>query len=110
MDTADRRWMSRGLRHPKRLAGWNEDKQWHGSDAVILGDAVIVSLTAVPNPMAVQFAFSMKPHGVNLVDKRAGSPASPFRRDVWRTDLYLAALACRRPSCPPAGCRPGRHR
>ena len=66
----------------KRFAIAGEDKQWHWADAVIVGDAVVVSSPAVPKPVAVRYAFSMNPDGANLYN-RAGLPASPFRTDDW---------------------------
>jgi sialate O-acetylesterase len=66
----------------KRFAIAGEDKKWHWADAVIVEDAVVVSSSAVPKPVAVRYAFSMNPDGANLYN-RAGLPASPFRTDDW---------------------------
>lgn len=66
----------------KRFAIAGEDKRWHWADAVIEGDAVVVSSPAVAKPVAVRYAFSMNPDGANLYN-RAGLPASPFRTDDW---------------------------
>ena len=66
----------------RRFAIAGEDRKWHWADAVIEGDAVVVSCPAVPKPVAVRYAFSMNPDGANLYN-RAGLPASPFRTDDW---------------------------
>jgi hypothetical protein len=58
------------------------DGHYHWADAVIEGEAVVVSCPAVPKPVAVRYAFSMNPDGANLYN-RAGLPASPFRTDDW---------------------------
>lgn len=58
------------------------DKKWYWADAVIDGDTVVVSSDKVAEPVAVRYAFSMNPPGVNLYNKD-GFPASPFRTDSW---------------------------
>ncbi len=58
------------------------DKTWHWADAVIDGDAVLVSAGAVSEPVAVRYAFSMNPEEANLYN-REGLPTSPFRTDEW---------------------------
>ncbi len=58
------------------------DKKWHWADAVIDGNTVVVSSSAVKNPVAVRYAFSMNPNTANLYNKD-GLPASPFRTDNW---------------------------
>ena len=62
------------------LAG--EDKKWVWADAVIEGKTVVVSSPAVPNPVAVRYAYSINPDGCNLYNNE-GLPASPFRTDAW---------------------------
>ena len=66
----------------KRLAIAGEDKKWAWADALIDGKNVIVSSPAVPNPVAVRYAYSHNPAGCNLYNKD-GLPASPFRSDDW---------------------------
>ena len=66
----------------KQFAIAGEDRKWHWADAVIDGDAIVVSSPAVAQPVAVRYAFSMNPHGANLYN-RAGLPAAPFRTDDW---------------------------
>ena len=66
----------------KRFAIAGEDKKWAWADALIDGKNVIVSSPAVPNPVAVRYAYSHNPAGCNLYNKD-GLPASPFRSDDW---------------------------
>jgi sialate O-acetylesterase len=67
------------LRH---FAICGEDRIWHWADAVIAGETVIVSSPAVPEPVALRYAFSTWPEGANLYN-RDGLPAAPFRTDDW---------------------------
>lgn len=66
-----------------------EDKQFHKAEAVIEGDTVVVSSSAVAKPVAVRFGWNQIAEP-NLSNK-AGLPASPFRTDKW-TDAKNAAL------------------
>lgn len=66
----------------QRCAIADADKKWFWADAVIEGDAVIVSSPNVPQPLAVRYAFSSNPAGANLYN-RADLPASPFRTYSW---------------------------
>ena len=54
-----------------------KDKKWHAADAVIVGDAVVVSSKEVFAPIGVQYAYSAVPENSNLYNK-AGLPATPF--------------------------------
>ena len=65
-----------------RFAIAGEDKKWVWADAVIDGQTVVVSSPEVPAPVAVRYAFSQNPAGLNLYNKE-GLPASPFRTDDW---------------------------
>jgi sialate O-acetylesterase len=61
------------------LAG--RDRVFHWAEARIEGDCVVVSSNAVPEPVAVRYAWDANPvcnlmNGENL-------PASPFRTDHW---------------------------
>ena len=67
----------------KRFAIAGEDKKWVWADALIDGNAVVVSSPEVPNPVAVRYAFACNPAGANLYNKD-GLPASPFRTDDWK--------------------------
>ncbi|MBM4089598.1 MAG: sialate O-acetylesterase [Planctomycetes bacterium] len=66
----------------KRFAIAGADKVWQWADATIDGNTVVVKSDAVPNPVAVRYAYSMNPEGANLYNKE-GFPASPFRTDDW---------------------------
>jgi sialate O-acetylesterase len=54
--------------------------KWVWADAVIEGNAVLVSAPEVTTPVAVRYACSQNPVGANLYN-RDGLPASPFRTD-----------------------------
>ncbi|MDF3056508.1 MAG: sialate O-acetylesterase [Rariglobus sp.] len=58
------------------------DKTFVWADAIIDGDAVVVSSPHVPHPIAVRYAWANNPAGCNLYNKN-GFPASPFRTDNW---------------------------
>ena len=58
-----------------RLCG--EDRKWYAADAVIVGDAVVVSSRDVPAPIGVQYAYCAVPENSNLYNQ-AGLPATPF--------------------------------
>ena len=56
------------------------DRKWVWADAVIEGDAVVVSSPQIASPVAVRYAWATNPDGANLYN-RAGLPASPFCTD-----------------------------
>lgn len=58
-----------------------EDKQFVEAQAMVDGDAIVVSTDTVANPVAVRFGWhqSAEPNFVN----KEGLPASPFRTDTW---------------------------
>jgi len=56
------------------------DKVFHPAEARVVGDTVVVSSTAVPQPVAVRYGWANVPE-VNLFN-RAGLPATPFRTDL----------------------------
>lgn len=62
------------------IAGADQKFVW--ADAQIEGDAVVVSSDAVPNPVAVRYAWAVNPDKANFYNG-AGLPASPFRTDGW---------------------------
>ena len=66
----------------QRFAIAGEDRKWVWAVAVIEGDSVLVSSTAVTRPVAVRYAYSNNPEGCNLYNL-AGLPASPFKTDTW---------------------------
>jgi len=57
------------------------DQVFHPAAAKITGTTVLVSATAVPEPVAVRHAFTNAP-AVSLFNA-AGLPATPFRTDDW---------------------------
>jgi hypothetical protein len=58
-----------------RLCG--KDRKWHAAEAVIEGDAVVVTSKDVPEPIGVQYSHCAAPMNANLYNK-AGLPATPF--------------------------------
>jgi sialate O-acetylesterase len=56
-----------------------EDQKYFPAQAIIKGDAVVVSAATVPAPKAVRYGWSNVPE-VNLFNQ-AGLPATPFRTD-----------------------------
>jgi sialate O-acetylesterase len=86
----------------KRFEIAGSDRVWHWADAKVDGsDAVLVSSAAVPQPVAVRYAWASNPEGANLVNSE-GLPASVFRTDDWKdaetvpVDPAAAAAAARR--------------
>jgi sialate O-acetylesterase len=63
-----------------QLAG--EDRKFVYAQAEIDGDSVVVSSEAVPNPVAVRYAWNNNPEGCNLYNAE-GLPCVPFRSDDW---------------------------
>jgi sialate O-acetylesterase len=59
------------------------DKVFHPAVAVISGSMVLVSSTAVRNPVAVRYGWADNVGWINLFNKE-GFPASPFRTDRWK--------------------------
>ncbi len=57
------------------------DRRFVWAEAVIDGDAVVVSSPAVPKPVAVRYAWDANP--VACLYNGAGLPAVPFRSDDW---------------------------
>lgn len=59
-----------------------EDKVWHNANGKLLGqNKVEVTCEAVPNPVAVRYAWAVNPVA-NLMS-REGLPVVPFRTDDW---------------------------
>ena len=67
----------------KRFEIAGADQKWFWADALIQGEAVMVSSKAVPQPVAVHYAWASNPEGANLVNGE-GLPASLFRTDDWK--------------------------
>ena len=85
---AARKENARSVEPPKpvdKLAGFaiaGADQKWVWADAVVDGDAILVSSAEVKEPVAVRYAFSMNPDKANLYNQE-GLPAAPFRTDTW---------------------------
>ena len=60
------------------------DRKFVWANARIDGDQVIVQSDAVPEPIAVRYAWSNNPEGANFYNAD-GLPASPFRTDSFPT-------------------------
>jgi sialate O-acetylesterase len=75
------------------------DKIWVWAEAKIEGDAVLVSSSQVPAPIAVRYGWADNPT-CNLYNQ-AGLPASPFR-----TDEFAFAAASSAPPTQPAPVSP----
>ncbi|MEK0447001.1 MAG: hypothetical protein RLZZ399_2322 [Verrucomicrobiota bacterium] len=65
---------------PGQFAIAGADHQFVWADARIEGDSVIVSSSAVKEPVAVRYAWLENPKGANVYGKN-GLPAAPFRTD-----------------------------
>jgi sialate O-acetylesterase len=59
-----------------------EDRRFVWAEAAIDGGRVVVWSDAVPDPVAVRYAWGDNPEDANL-SNREGLPASPFRTDAW---------------------------
>jgi sialate O-acetylesterase len=57
------------------------DRVFHPADARIEGDSLVLSAAAVPEPVAVRYAWANAP--VATLGNAAGLPAAPFRTDAW---------------------------
>lgn len=62
------------------------DQKWVWADAVIEGSTLVLSNPAVPEPVAVRYAWAVNPLG-NL-ENAEGQPAMPFRTDAWQRPGY----------------------
>lgn len=74
--------MAKGDNQLQYFAIAGKDKQFVWANAKIEGDKVIVWNDAIPQPLAVRYAWADNPDGANLYNKE-GLPASPFRTDDW---------------------------
>lgn len=64
----------------KHFAISGRDGKFVWAQARIEGDKIVVWSDAVPDPVAVRYAWADNPQGANLYNKE-GLPASPFRTD-----------------------------
>ena len=58
------------------------DRRFVWANARIVGNRVAVWSDAVPDPVAVRYAWGNSPRSAGLFN-RAGLPAAPFRTDAW---------------------------
>jgi sialate O-acetylesterase len=58
-----------------------KDRKFAWAQAVIDGDSIVVSSPAVPQPLAVRYAWDANPEA--CLYNGAGLPAVPFRSDDW---------------------------
>jgi sialate O-acetylesterase len=65
--------------HSFAVAGTDRKFAW--ARAVIDADSIVVSSPAVPDPVAVRYAWDSNPQACLYND--AGLPAVPFRSDDW---------------------------
>jgi hypothetical protein len=72
---------TRDGRPPRGFAVAGEDRTFVDAEARPDGEAIIVSASSVPKPVAVRYAWPAEPN-VNVVND-AGLPLSPFRTDTW---------------------------
>jgi sialate O-acetylesterase len=73
------------FRHGEKLQGFavaGEDRTFRWADAVIDGQAVVVSSPQVAKPVAVRYAWAQRHPWANLFNQD-GLPALPFRSDAW---------------------------
>jgi sialate O-acetylesterase len=66
------------------LAGFaiaGRDRVWHWAEARLEGETVVVSSPAVPEPVAIRYAWQANPPAPLF--NGAGLPAAPFRTDDW---------------------------
>jgi hypothetical protein len=85
----------------KHFAIAGEDRRFVWAEAVIDGDAVVVSSPAVPKPVAARYAWANNPEGCNLYNHE-GLPAAPFRTDTWPGVTDKAPLNVAPPTAPVA--------
>jgi sialate O-acetylesterase len=64
-----------------------KDRKFHWAKAFIQGETVVVSSDAVPDPIAVRYAWSDNPGQLDLYNKEE-LPAVPFRTDNWSIKTF----------------------
>jgi sialate O-acetylesterase len=65
----------------RSFASPEKDRKFAWAQAVIDGDSIVVSSPAVPQPLAVRYAWDANPEA--CLFNGAGLPAVPFRSDDW---------------------------
>jgi len=63
------------------LAG--KHRVWHWAEASMEKERSVLSSIKVQKPVAARYAWAMNPSKRNLLYKKEGFPASPFRNDDW---------------------------
>jgi sialate O-acetylesterase len=80
----------------QRFAIAGADRKFVWANAKIEGDTIVVQSDAVPQPVAVRYAWASNPEGCNLYNDE-GLPAAPFRTDDWPSPTaektYLSELS-----------------
>ena len=71
-----------GKRPPGPFLVAGKDRRFVPANARIVGESIRVWAEAVPDPVAVRYAWSSAPEGTPFAN-RAGLPASSFRTDDW---------------------------
>lgn len=67
----------------KGFAVAGSDRKWHWAEAVVDGTNVLCESSAVPEPIAVRYAYRANPLGRGNLYNKEGLPAAPFRSDEW---------------------------
>lgn len=76
-------WAKDRYKYLKGFAIAGNDQRFVWAKAVIEGNTVVVSCDAVPDPVAVRYAWGNNPDDANFYNME-GLPASPFRTDNWK--------------------------
>jgi sialate O-acetylesterase len=82
----------------KGFAIAGSDRQWRWAEARIDGETVVVSSPAVPQPVAVRYAWADNPEAT--LRNGEGLPASPFRTDDWPMLTAPRGASYRNPVIP----------
>ncbi len=67
---------------PRHFQIAGQDQKWAWAEAKIEGSEIVVSSSAVPNPVGVRYAWAAWPEGANLINAE-GLPAGCFRTDEF---------------------------
>ena len=76
-------WAKDRYKYLKGFAIAGNDQRFVWAKAAIEGNTVVVSCDAVPDPVAVRYAWGNNPDDANFYNME-GLPASPFRTDNWK--------------------------
>lgn len=78
---------------PRGFVVAGADHVWHVADAVIDGDAVVLTSRDVPQPIAARYAWGNSPPAT--LRNQADLPAAPFRTDDWPPPLPPAPVSAK---------------